>query len=366
MTRQGFLLFFFPLLLASAHLHAEVNNTYQTIDEYLAENPQQQRLMAQFSDQVVAEPVAVKAGQISRPVRIVATYPGLQKSDYWRKNIKALTRRLELLQITYELTDLPYRINADIEEIRQKVEQAMTASPDYLIMTLENKQERELAEEILATDKTQLILLNLTTPVKSWRSRQPMLYVGFDHIIGSKMIIEHIQSSSNDPINVGILFRAPGYVSQMRGGVFMGSTKNSNLKLKSAFYTQSDSESSRQAAMTMLNQHPDIDWILSCSTDVSLGAIEAIHSLGLEDGIKVNGWGGGQAELDAIQQGTLALTVMRMNDDSGIAIAEAIKNHELSIPVPQIHSGRFTLIDQTMTTEQIQLAASKAFRYSNP
>jgi autoinducer 2-binding protein LuxP len=365
MYQQGSLLFVLALLLTSFNLHAEVNSPYQTVDSYLAENPAQIPLMEQFSLQVAAEPIAIVPDQIKRPLRIAATYPGVQQSDYWRRNIKALTRRLALLEIDFELTDLPYRVNADIEEIRQNVDHALATDPDYLIMTLENKQERDLAEEVLAADSTQLILLNITTPVKNWRSRQPMIYVGFDHATGSRLMVEHIKSNNPLPLNVGVLFRAPGYISQMRGGVFIDSTKSPDLQLKSAFYTQSDTKTAREAALKMLDQDPDIDWILSCSTDVALGAIEAIQSLGLEHQTRVNGWGGGQSELDAIRQGSLALTVMRMNDDSGVAIAEAIKNRELNRPVPQIHSGRFVLIDNNMSAQQISQASAQAFRYSN-
>ena len=48
----------------------------------------------------------------------------------------------------------------------------------------------------------------------------------------------------------------------------------------------------------------------------------------VNQGVKIfliNGWGGGSAELEAIERGDLDVTVMRMNDDTGIAMAEAIK-----------------------------------------
>jgi autoinducer 2-binding protein LuxP len=53
-----------------------------------------------------------------------------------------------------------------------------------------------------------------------------------------------------------------------------------------------------------------------------------------------------------------------MNDDTGIAIAEAINNDRLDLPVPQIYSGRFVIVTQQHSAKQIQQFSNTAFRYS--
>lgn len=75
--------------------------------------------------------------------------------------------------------------------------------------------------------------------------------------------------------------------------------------------------------------------------------------------------GGGSAELEALQDGRLAVTVMRMNDDTGIAMAEAIKRDLAGLPVPLVYSGEFELVTQNTTTEHIERLKQRAFRYSD-
>ena len=98
-----------------------------------------------------------------------------------------------------------------------------------------------------------------------------------------------------------------------------------------------------------------------------LGIIDAINELGLRAKIKTNGWGGGSAELDAIVAGDLDFTVMRMNDDNGIAMAEAIKLDlaDRGTDVPTIYSGDFALVDQLTSQYKLKKLKKRAFRYSN-
>ncbi len=99
---------------------------------------------------------------------------------------------------------------------------------------------------------------------------------------------------------------------------------DTNFALKSSFYTKSDKESAYQAAKISIEKDKDLNFIYACATDVALGAADAIHESGRD--ILLNGWGGSSAELEAIEKGDLDVTVMlRMNDDTGIAMAEAIK-----------------------------------------
>ena len=80
----------------------------------------------------------------------------------------------------------------------------------------------------------------------------------------------------------------------------------------------------------------------------------------------VNGWGGGSAELAALARGELEVTVMRMNDDNGIAMAEAIRLQLLGRDneIPTVFSGDLALISSTTSAEDIRTLMEHAFRYS--
>ena len=80
---------------------------------------------------------------------------------------------------------------------------------------------------------------------------------------------------------------------------------------------------------------------------------------------QVDGWGGGSAELEAIARGDLDVTIMRMNDDTGIAMAEAIKWDLESKPVPHVYSGDFELVTKEDSAAKIEQLKKRAFRYSD-
>lgn len=354
----------FLALLISANAPAHVGSPYDTIERYSLLHPEQVQLMKAFAVQVeaIATPLSIKQSQ---PVKIAAVYPGLQQSDFWLRNMKALQLRLSKRNISFQLHDHPHAVTASIEQQQEAIDIALANDPDYLIMTLDDPRQQRLIEHLLNQPRPKIILLNTTTPLKTWADRQPFIYVGFDHIVGSRMIAEELLQKTEQPTrSFGILFRKPGYVSKLRGGTFQDALQQSKHKLSASYYTQGNSESARIATLKMLQQPSRPDVIYSCSTDLALGAVEAIRQLGLQQQVEVSGWGGGANELAAIQRGELSTTVMRMNDDSAVAIAEAIGNDLRGIPVPQVFSGRFVLITRDHTEQQLRLLSETAFRYS--
>lgn len=78
------------------------------------------------------------------------------------------------------------------------------------------------------------------------------------------------------------------------------------------------------ATLNIATQYPDIKFIYACSTDIALGAVEALQEKDMLQQIMVNGWGGGTPEIKAIENGELDVTVMRINDDNGVAMADAV------------------------------------------
>ena len=55
---------------------------------------------------------------------------------------------------------------------------------------------------------------------------------------------------------------------------------------------------------------------------------------------------------------------MRMNDDTGIAMAEAIKWDLAGLEVPTVYSGEFEVVTKDDSPERISELKQRAFRYS--
>ncbi|MGF1748282.1 autoinducer 2-binding periplasmic protein LuxP [Vibrio cionasavignyae] len=337
---------------------------YWEYHEFLNEFPQQNLLTESLSQAVRAPAVPLSITQ-KEPVTISVVYPGQQVSDYWVRNIKAFESRMDELGIDYEINQVFTRPNIDIRQQSVSLMEAVKNKSGYLIFTLDTTRHRKFIEHVLHSTDTKLILQNITTPVKEWSSTQPFMYVGFDHVKGSHVLASYFKQTVSEKSAYSVLYFSEGYVSDARGGTFIQDmSAEDSYRLASSYYTKANKESGYQAAIDTLTEHPEIKFIYACATDVALGAAEAIKELKRDD-VVINGWGGGSAELEAINKGDLDVTVMRMNDDTGVAMAEAIKWDLESKPVPTVFSGDFELVTSDDSATKIERLKAQAFRYSD-
>jgi autoinducer 2-binding protein LuxP len=337
---------------------------YWQYQEFLNQYPEQQRLTEKLTQSVQSLPKPIAQSQ-SRPISISVIYPGQQISDYWVRNVKAFELRLLELGIEYEINEVFTRPNVDIRQQSLSLMEAIKNESDYLVFTLDTTRHRKFIEHVLNATDTKLILQNITTPLKNTHQRSPFLYVGFDHIKGSELLADYYKQVVPKGSDYSVLYFSEGYVSDARGGTFIQAmSQNEEYRLTSSFYTKADRESGYKAALNSVAQNDNLKFIYACATDVALGASDALKELGKTE-IVLNGWGGGTAELEAIQRGDLDVTVMRMNDDTGVAMADAIKWDLEGKSVPMVYSGKFELVTKKDDPKRIDKLKAQAFRYSD-
>ncbi|WP_210396156.1 substrate-binding domain-containing protein [Motiliproteus sediminis] len=327
------------LWLLSWPLAAAALDDYQLLDDFYNENPQQLTLARQLRTQV--QDLPRQAPEHLPPIRIAVVYPAQQKSDYWRRSLQVFTHRLDRLGLDYQLERFFTRPVLDETELKQQLRDALQSDPDYLIFTLDSPAHRKVIERLLVRGRPKLILQNITTPLRDWQTAPPLLYTGFDHQQGTRILADTLFVNPTEPApqRISVIFRDRGYVSAMRGQTFIKLAQLHGAEVVSRYYTAADQESARLATLDALDQNSDIDLFYACSTDVAFGIQAALKERGVQHRIRVNGWGGGVEELDAIARGELDLTVVRLNEESSIAMAEAILNDQLGLPVPQVYSG---------------------------
>lgn len=341
------------------------NDEYWLVSEYEKAYKNQKELSVNFNDLVQNNAIRVSTGQ-NKPVKIMMVYPGNQISDYWRRSKLSFTKRLDELNVKYELIDF-FTKPAALKEQSKQLIKALKNDTDYLVFTLDIKKHSKFIERLLTKEKPKLILQNITTPLKQWKDRQPFFYVGFDHVIGSELLAKYYLKKVGPKGNYAVLFGTNGYVSAMRGNEFINyMKKHSDLKMVDSYYTNFSKEKAMAATREILDTHKDLKFIYACSTDIALGALEVLKERNLIGKVLVNGWGGGSNELIAIESNELDVTVMRMNDDNGVAMAEALKLdiEGMTLKVPQVYSGDFQLIEKNVDSKSLQKYKDRAFRYT--
>ncbi len=343
------------------------SDKYYLVDEYYKANPSGKPAFNAFSDLVSDIKIQKLKKKQSKPLKIYMVYPGDQISDYWRRSKDSFEKRMKEIGVEYELYDHFTKPSIEVSKQAKVLFEALSNDTDYLIFTLDVNKHYKFISNLLFRKKPKLLLQNITTPLKSFRQNQPFLYVGFDHATGSKVLAEQYIKEVGTNGNYAVLYGTKGYVSYMRGDTFIDHmSKNTNLKMVASYYTDFNKEKSKQATYDLLKNNKDLKFIYACSTDTALGAIEVLKEKNLLGKIKVNGWGGGSSELESIEKGEMDFTVMRMNDDNGVAMAEAIKLDISSKTkdVPLIYSGEFKLVKKGISDKELEVLKNRAFRYS--
>ncbi len=336
---------------------------YISVDEYININPEQKRLMDKYEKIIHSK--AIPLNKKYKRVKLAMLYPSLQLSDYWRRNKLAFEKRLKELNIDYTIDMIVTSGSSNPKQQEIFIDKIIKQKYDFLITTVNSNLEKNLIKNVLVSTNTKVILQNITTPIRAWEKQAPLAYVGFDHKLGSLKIADYFL----DRFRVGnyaVMFYTDGYVSQMRGDTFIKYIgENSKLELLDSYYTNGDEENAKLATLDLLKSKKDIKFIYACSTDIAIGVSKALESLGLKDKILVNGWGGGSKELNMLNNKELDVTVMRINDDAGIIMADIIKGVILKEKVPKIFSGQIKLIDKNTANDYIEQLKQKSFRYSD-
>lgn len=345
---------------------AQTPPDHWTVDEFVTLNPDQKNFMEGLSKRVRETP-RPWTGKLQSPVKIAAVYPAHQSSDYWRRSLKSFERRMEDIDIPFVSQLFASSPKDPLEVQRQQLIEALAWDPDYLVFTLDVSRHQQMIERVLLRGRPKLILQNITTPLRSWEGRQPFLYVGFDHALGTQKLAEEYIRRTDGKGEYLMLYFTRGFVSTMRGDTFRKYVaEHSDLTLAGSYFTDGDQDKARKSVLDAMTRNPKLRYFFACSTDVALGALKALDELGLTNEALVNGWGGGDAELTALKQGKLDFTIMRMNDDNGVAMAEAIRMdlNGQGGEVPTIYSGDMELITDQTPIQHIDDLIAHAFRYS--
>ncbi len=330
---------------------------------------EQARIVKNFNAIVQGKGRPVDAGMQKRPVRVSFATPLKQVSDYWRRSIQSFKGRMDEIGLNYEIKEFSTKVDEN-RKLKECVQSALKTDPDYLVLTPNARGDKAIISRLLARERPEIIVQNATIPEEEWRENPPFLYVGFDHPTGARLLANEFipRMNGKKDIEYAVLYHVRGNpVSRLRGDTFINVIgEHTDFRLVAEYYTGGVREKSRAAALKVLNAHPEVKFIYSCSTDISFGILDALREKEMEDKVLVNGWSGGAAELDSIMAGGLAFTVMRMNDDNGVAMAEAIrldlegKTHEK----PTVFSGEMVVVRQGVGEKELSRLKRKAFRYS--
>lgn len=314
---------------------------------------------------VVQAPAVATTHDYERPLKLAVMFPSLETSDAWARLNIAMRSRLDELAVPYEATEFMIQ-SGEHDRQHAQIEQALAQDFDYIIIGPSEYQVQKSNLERMAGE-TNVMVMNVVNPFTDLHGtdRMPLTHVGFDHTVGAEALCHWLIEETGGEGTVALVRYIPGLIDSQRSDHFAECVEaGSNIKIIDEYDANGDRELAFTGANALLSKHPNVTMLHAANTAVALGVLAAATERGVLDDVIINGWGGGGDELASIQDGGLKVTAFRVNDDWGVAVAEAIRAHAEGQEVPRVIAATIKTIDHRMTPEEIAAETAYAFRYS--
>lgn len=343
------------------------NQESSKLEYWLANEVNDADIAARFQDVVSSSPVKISNTGVTA-TRIALIYPSADLSDFWVRNYKALTKRLDAIGVDYTIDEFSSR---QIEHALQTryIDQVL-ANPeqyDYVIYgPSELYVQADNIQRLAQSDQFKSYIWAFHTPMKRWQY-QPDAWFDFSSSVGAKALCKFIVQRLGNEVFFAMNRGIPGITDEQRSGDFKSCVKEKgDWENLYEHFGQYQAGGGRDGAILITQSFPEVSMLHNANTAMTLGALEYLEEASLTDQLYVTGWGGTAAEIEQIKQGNLNATLMRMGDDVGVATAEAIKFslEGRRSEIPKIYLGRIEVVDDQMSIEEIDERTREAFRYS--
>ncbi len=318
--------------------------------------------------EVVGSAAVPFSGSQDRPIQIGLIYPSADVSDFWARNFLAMTRRLDELGIQYETTEFASR---QIEHSLQSTYASQVEQDadlyDYVIFgPSELATQADNISKLAGNDGFATYVWAFHTPLKYLES-QPDAWFDFSSAAGALTMCDYVLGRLGNDVTMAMNRGIPGITDNQRSGDFKACVEEKgNWTTVYEHYGEYQREGGFDGTSLILQAYPEATIIHNANTAMAMGSVEAQVAMGKEKEIFSTGWGGTGLELDAIREGSLDATPMRMGDDVGAATAEAIKAdmEGRADELPLVFLGRITVAHDQMSAEELDALQEEAFRFS--
>jgi autoinducer 2-binding protein LuxP len=327
---------------------------------------QEEETLANLQEVVAAHAQAISTPP-EQPVQIAVIYPSHDVSDIWLRSFIAMTERLDELEIPYNVTQFASGMG-DHDLQTTYTDQVLEGDYDYVVYgPTELSVQQDNIKRLIDADGIEVIIWNNDLVIKAWGDEQPLGYHGYAHLDGARRMAQYVIDRWGPDGSFALIRGTPGLIDDQRSEGFRDYLEeNSNWEFLYEHYGQFQREGGFDGAQFIATAYPEVNLIHNANTAMAMGAVSAIDSLGFLDEIVLTGWGGTGDEVEAIRLDELKATPMRVNDDMGVASAEAIKYHleGRADELPLVFLMRIEILDNEMDEARIVELEEEAFRYS--
>ena len=326
----------------------------------------QDEAVLEAMQEVVAGPAQETTAQLDGPLSIAVIYPSQDVSDFWLRAYLAMEARFKELGI--ETESVQYASGMGDHQLQATyTDQVMQEDFDYVIFgPTELSLQQDNIKQLVDSGK-KVIVLNYDAVVQAWGDEQPMMYATFSHLAGALNMCNWVVETLGTEGTYAMIRGTPGSIDNQRSGGFANClAEKSDWKMAYEHYGNFMREGGFNGAQQILSAYPEVTLLHNANTAMAMGAISSVQASGAADRVKVTAWGGTGDELEALRLGELAATPMRMGDDVGVAMAEAIRAdlEGRADDIPLVFLGRITIVSSDSGPELVDEMEKEAFRYT--
>ncbi|KJY69958.1 ribose ABC transporter substrate-binding protein [Vibrio coralliilyticus] len=321
-----------------------------------------------FQKTVSGEPVPLNRPSADKPIKIALIYPSADISDFWVRNYTALVKRLEDLDVPFEIVQYTSKqIEHSLQT--QYTKQVLNAAKPYDFVIFGPSElglQSGNIQKLSASDKFKTFIWAFHTPDSKWQ-HQPDAWFDFSSAMGAEVLCEHVVKHLGNEVDFAANRGIPGITDTQRSQGFIDCVEEKGDWLTAyEHFGQYQKLGGADGVKLVLDNFPEVTMIHNANTAMTMGAVDALGEAGKLSDIYVTGWGGTAKEIEKIRSDELDATPMRMSDDLGVATAEAIKFHleNRAEEIPQIYLGRITVVHSDMDHTELDKLTREAFRYS--
>lgn len=308
-----------------------------------------------------AEPLAI---ELDRPLQIGWTSPSFDISDAWRRYYWAMRLRLEEAGIEHEVNyQSSSRHDAHDEQLAH-IETFIVQDVDLIVLGPTELYAQRVAISQIHEAGIPLIIMNHSRRLPD--DEETLMYTAFDHEVGGIVQGEWVAEVLDGSGKLALLRIVPGDMDDHRWGGTWSVLQDYDFEIVDEAYTKADRHLSYSTAEAMLTAHPDLDMIYATCSANALGAAAAVEEMGRKGEVLVVGFGGSPEEVEEMMAGRMAGSVFRFIDDSGAAAGHAIQLYleGRQDEIPGVHTGDYTMVDYTITPEEMDEINLYAERYT--
>ena len=257
------------------------------------------------------------------------TPPTLDKADFMGQFeeglIKAFDEWSEQTGIDYNLRSRSPADHAAHPVQLQIVEDFITLGVDYIVMVPTGYEVQQGAYRLINDNNIPLVIGNYSDPFPEEWGVHALKFAGYSHYDAGVAMADYVGERYDEGTSMAIIYGEAGKVSEERGAKEYHEANGFNIVYED--YADWDRVLAYDATERLLTAYPDVEVIITCSSAMAIGAIQAVEAAGLTGEVDIYGAGATIEELDAIKAGTLAAAWFRDPIVIGEAAAHAVIKH---------------------------------------